>query len=282
MRIAEWRTGREPILQVEKRGRFITGMGHADFVAAAVASADDRIRGTAFVLIEKADEGTFDPGVRARKLVHQLASARDPVFSVRVPAGRIIGATPSRTVRSCPTAPTARSSTRCSAGLESPVGLMTAAKMLSAVEPVIRYHRSRFRGGDAAQPGSRRFELGLQQEEDALHRLVDVWAAGEAAASLGFAAARVFDELDPLERQVDAHFARRASRRAVPSGGLWGRPSTTLWSTWPNSGSPRRRAEQAGSRFLARDPLVRFVLLDAVASVLGPAVKLWNTATVRR
>jgi len=30
---------------------------------------------------------------------------------------------------------------------------------------------------------------GIQQREDALHRLVDVWATGEAAASLGFAAA---------------------------------------------------------------------------------------------
>ena len=30
---------------------------------------------------------------------------------------------------------------------------------------------------------------------------VDVWAAGEASAALGFEAARVFDWLDPLERQ---------------------------------------------------------------------------------
>ena len=56
-------------------------------------------------------------------------------------------------------------------------------------------------------PGSPRFELGLQQKEDALHRLVDIWATGEAAASLGFAAARLFDELDPLERRKDDVFA---------------------------------------------------------------------------
>ena len=91
MRVAEWKPGKEPVLQIDKRGRYITGMGHADFVAAAVASADDRIKGTAFVLLEKTDEGTFDAGVRARKLVHQLASARDPVFAVRVPASRIVG-----------------------------------------------------------------------------------------------------------------------------------------------------------------------------------------------
>ena len=52
-----------------------------------------------------------------------------------------------------------------------------------------------------ATPGSMRYELGLQQREDALHRLVDVWATGEASASLGFAAARLFDELDPLEKR---------------------------------------------------------------------------------
>ena len=77
---------------------------------------------------------------------------------------------------------------------------MTSAKLLSAVEPVIRYQRGRFRGGEGA-PGTPRYELGLQQKEDALHRLVDIWATGEASASLGFAAARLFDELDPLERR---------------------------------------------------------------------------------
>src|SRR5439155_12372853 len=81
------------------------------------------------------------------------------------------------------------------------VGLMTAAKMLSAVEPVIRYQRGRFRGAEGARPGSIRYEQGIQQREDALHRLVDVWACGEAAASLGFATARLFDELDPIEKQ---------------------------------------------------------------------------------
>ena len=41
-----------------------------------------------------------------------------------------------------------------------------------------------------------------------LHRLVDVWATGEASASLGFAAARLFDELDPLEKQKDRDLCR--------------------------------------------------------------------------
>ena len=277
MRIAEWKPGSEPVLQIDKRGRFITGMGHADFVAAAVASADERIKGTAFVLIEKQDDGTFDAGVRARKLVHQLASARDPVFSVRVPASRIIGG---YTVRDGVLVPNCAHGEIIDAVFRRTrvtVGLMTAAKMLSAVEPVIRYHRGRFRGGGAAQPGSRRFELGLQQEEDALHRLVDVWASGEAAASLGFAAARVFDELDPLERAKDEYFAGqgvapgRSERRALEPA----EKDALAYLAELAKPAAARRADRVDA--LAQDPLVRFVMLDAVASVLGPAVKLWNT-----
>ena len=86
---------------------------------------------------------------------------------------------------------------------------MTAAKLLSAVEPIIRYQRGRFRGAETAAPGSVRYELGLQARQDSLHRLVDIWATGEASASLGFAAARAFDELDPLEREADDLLAAR-------------------------------------------------------------------------
>ncbi len=86
---------------------------------------------------------------------------------------------------------------------------MTTAKLLSAVEPVIRYHRARFRGGHASSPGSPKFELGLQQKEDAQQRLVDVWAVGEAGASLGFAAARLADDFDPIERAKNALFEER-------------------------------------------------------------------------
>jgi len=66
---------------------------------------------------------------------------------------------------------------------------------------VIRYQRSRFRGAEGTRPGTVRYEQGIQQREDALHRLVDVWACGEAAASLGFATARLFDELDSIEKR---------------------------------------------------------------------------------
>ena len=74
---------------------------------------------------------------------------------------------------------------------------------------MIRYHRNRFRGGSIATPGSPRYELGLQLKQDVVHRLVDVWATGEASAALGFEAARVFDQLDPLEKQKAEILAAR-------------------------------------------------------------------------
>jgi alkylation response protein AidB-like acyl-CoA dehydrogenase len=148
---------------------------------------------------------------------------------------------------------------------------MTAAKLLSAIEPVIRYQRGRFRGAEGAKPGSVRFEQGIQQREDALHRLVDVWATGEAAASLGFAAARLFDELDPIEKQKTAILAERgisggrAELKALRESEQRAIESLSLHKDDP------RRAE------VDFDPLVQFVLQDAKANVLCPATKLWNT-----
>jgi hypothetical protein len=141
---------------------------------------------------------------------------------------------------------------------------MTSAKLLSAIEPVLRYQRTRFRGGESVTPGTARYELGLQQREDALHRLIDIWATGEASASLGFATARLFDDLDPIERRKDAILAERgirgdrAAMKALAAVGQQAIPSI-------KAGTP------------IDDELARFVVLDAVASVLCPAVKLWNT-----
>jgi alkylation response protein AidB-like acyl-CoA dehydrogenase len=152
-----------------------------------------------------------------------------------------------------------------------PVGLMTAAKLLSAIEPVIRYQRQRFRGAEGAKPGSIRYEQGIQQREDALHRLVDIWATGEAATSLGFAAARLFDTLDPLEKLKTAMLkdrgvqGGRAELRALKESE---QRAIEMLSLRPND--PRRTELEA-------DPLVEFVLLDAEANVICPATKLWNT-----
>ncbi len=285
LRVKEWKDGEEPVLQVEKRGRFITNMGFANFITAAVDSADPRIKGSCLVVLEEGDPGTFDRGTPTKKLVHQLSSTTDPIFSLTIPASRIVGG---YTVKDGVIVPRYDHSTVIEAVFRRtrvPVAVMTAAKLLSAVEPVIRYQRGRFRGAEQAAPGSVRYELGIQQREDALHRLVEVWATGEAAASLGFGAARLFDELDPLEKKKDAF---------LQGQGVSGMKATMKWTKGMEKlamealelqGRPRSEKDEARLQELQADEMVRFVLLDAQANVLCPAAKLWNTghgATVMR
>ena len=270
--VAEWKEGEEPLLHIDKRARFITGMAFANVVTAAVESTDPRIKGTFMVILEDTDPGIFDRGIPTKKLVHQLSSTRDPVFNLTVPASRIVGG---YTVKDGVIIP------RYNHGevIESvfkrtrvPVGLMTTAKLLSAIEPVIRYQRNRFRGGDGVKPGSPRYDSGLQQKEDALHRLVDVWAAGEAGASLGFATSRLYDEVDVLEKTKD---------RILEEKGLSGRAAFKLLMESQKQAIELLAAEDAGESAkvaaLRADPLVEFALIDAQANVLCPACKLWNT-----
>ncbi len=116
-----------------------------------------------------------------------------------------------------------------------------------------------------------RYELGLQAREDALHRLVDVWATGEASAALGFAAARAFDELDPLEREVDQLLATQGIATAKARAKLHREASELAADLLRLPAGDPHRAQ------LESDTLLRFVLLDSLADVLCPATKLWNT-----
>ncbi|HXR08149.1 MAG TPA: acyl-CoA dehydrogenase family protein, partial [Candidatus Acidoferrum sp.] len=202
VRVAEWPDGKEPLLQVDKRGRFITNMGFANVVVAAVESDDPKLKGSCLVILEEGDPGTWDRGTPTKKLVHQLSSTNDPVFNLKVPASRIVGGYTIKNGCIIPRYSHGEIIEAVFRRTRVTVGLMTAAKLLSAVEPVILYHRRRFRGGQGA-PGTPRYEMGIQQKQDALHRLVDIWATGEASASLGFEAARLFDQLDALEKEKD-------------------------------------------------------------------------------
>jgi len=277
VRVAEWEEGKEPLLQVDKRGRFITNIGFANFVTAAVDSADPRIKGSCMVILEETDPGIFDRGTPTRKLVHQLSSTGDPVFGLKVPANRIIGG---YTVRDGTIVPRYSHGEVIEAVFRRTrvtVGLMTAAKLLSAVEPVVRYARGRFRGAETITPGSPRYELGLQQREDVLHRLIDVWATGEASASLGFAAARLFDELDPLERQKDAIFEQQGVGGGTAQLRALRRVQKDALECLALSVKPAGERDEGRHGALQSDPLVQFLLLDSLANVLCPAVKLWNT-----
>jgi alkylation response protein AidB-like acyl-CoA dehydrogenase len=274
--VAEWEPGAEPILQIEKRGRFITNMGFANFVTAAVTSADPRIKGTCVVILEENDPGSFFRGVPTRKLVHQLSSTRDPVFSLKIPASRIVGGYTAKDGVIIPKFGHGEIIEAVFRRTRVTVGLMTSAKLLSAVEPVIRYQRGRFRGGDAGQPGSPRYELGLQQKEDVLHRLIDVWATGEASASLGFATARLFDQLDPLERLKDKQFEEQNLQGRAQFKFLTKVTKDAIeFLKLQDLPEAERPAERWAS--LSADPMIQFVLLDSVANVLCPATKLWNT-----
>jgi alkylation response protein AidB-like acyl-CoA dehydrogenase len=262
VRIAEWQDGREPLLQVAKRGRFITNMDFANVVTAAVESEDPRIKGSCLVILEEGDPGLWDRGTPTKKLVHQLSSTNDPVFNLKVPASRIVGG---YTIKDGVILPNYSHGEIIEAVFRRTrvtVGLMTAAKLLSAIEPVILYQRRRFRGGQGA-PGTPRYELGIQQKQDALHRLVDVWATGEASASLGFEAARLFDELDALEKEKD---------RILAAKKLTGRAAFKELSK-----AQDEALQCLNSRQPAANPLAGFTQLDSLANVLCPACKLWNT-----
>jgi alkylation response protein AidB-like acyl-CoA dehydrogenase len=266
--IAEWPEGGEPVLQVDKRGRFITNMGFANFVTAAVESADPRIKGTCMVILEETDPGVFDRGAPTHKLVHQLSSTSDPVFSLRVPASRIVGGYQIKDGILVPRFMHSEIIEAVFKRTRVTVGLMTSAKLLSAVDPIIRYQRRRFRGGESIQPGSPRYELGLQMKQDTLHRLVDVWATGEASASLGFASARLFDELDPLEKRKDQILAEQGIRggtAAVRYLRKFQKKAVECIQTRTEPSDPAER------------DLVRYLMLDTVANVYCPACKLWNT-----
>jgi alkylation response protein AidB-like acyl-CoA dehydrogenase len=277
MRVVEWEEGKEPVLQVEKRGRFITNMGFANFVTAAVDSDDPRIKGSAMVILEEGDPGTFDRGATTLKLVHQLSSTSDPILSLKVPASRIIGGYAVKDGVIIPNISHGDVIESVFRRTRVPVSVMSSAKLLSAVEPVIRYQRTRFRGGSASSPGTPRYEQGLQQKEDALQRLVDVWASGEAGAALGFASARLFDAFDPVEREKDRILAERGITGGRAQMKLFKELEKDALEYLELERLPEGERDAARFRELADNTLVQFLITDALTNVFCPACKLWNT-----
>jgi alkylation response protein AidB-like acyl-CoA dehydrogenase len=275
--VASWEEGQEPMLQVEKRGRFITNMAVANFITAAVDTEDPRIKSSCMVILEETDDGVFDRGTPTHKLVHQLSNTADPIFSLKIPASRIVGG---YTVKDGVIIPNLTHSEIIEAVFSRTrvgVGVMTAAKLLSAVEPVIRYQRGRFRGAAGIEAGSPRYDFGIQMKEDAIQRLADVWATGEAAASLGFETSRIFDQLTLVEK--DAH-------RILAGQGVTGGRAMMKALRKPQADTIdllRLLAQPEGSRDETRiaelkaDTLVQFVWLNALGNVLCPACKLWDT-----
>lgn len=276
VRVEEWKQGKEPILHVDKRGRFITNMPFANFVTAAVESDDPKIKGSCMVILEDTDEGTYDAGSNTLKMVHQLSATSDPIFSLKIPASRIVGG---YTIKDGTIIPNfSHSEVIESVFLRTRIapGIMTAAKLLSAVEPIIRYQRQRFRGGDA-QPGTPRYELGLQQKEDAVLRTIDIWATGEAAASLGFGTARMVDTYDPVEQAKDTIFAERGISGARAQMKALGSAEKLALEQLEIEDRPESDRDEARLKELKEDALVQFVITQSAMNVFCPATKLWAT-----
>ncbi len=275
--VAEWEEGKEPILQVEKRGRFITNMAVANFITAAVDTEDPRIKTSCMVILEESDEGVFDRGTPTHKLVHQLSNTADPIFSLKIPASRIVGG---YTIKEGVIIPNLTHSEIIEAVFSRTrvgVGVMSAAKLLSAVEPLIRYQRGRFRGAAGIEAGSPRYDLGLQMKEDALHRLADVWATGEAAASLGFEISRVYDQLTLIEKEAHQIFEAQGVTGGRALMKALRKPQSDAIEMLRLMAQPEGARDEARIAELKADTLVQFVWLSAVGNVLCPACKLWDT-----
>lgn len=278
IRVDKWENSKEPILQVDKRGRFITNMDFANFVTAAVESDDKRIKGSCMVILEEGDPGIFDRGSPTLKLVHQLSSTRDPIFNLKVPASRIIGG---YTVKDGVIIPNFSHSEIIESVFRRTrvtVGVMTTAKLLSSIDPIIRYQRRRFRGSSSVTPGTPRYELGLQQKEDVVHRLVEIWATGEASASLGFAAARLFDEFDPVEKQKEKIFAEKGIKRIKAQMKIFKATHDQALEYLQLAARPLlEKQDQIRFQELKSDTIVQFLVKDSLANIYCPACKLWNT-----
>jgi len=277
IRIAEWKEGQEPILQVEKRGRFITNMGYANFVTASVDTDDPRIKSSCMIILEEGDQGLYDRGAPTLKLVHQLSSTHDPIFNLKVPASRIIGG---YTVKDGVIIPNFNNSEVIEAVFRRTrvtVGIMTTAKLLSAIEPIIRYQRTRFRGGGSVSAGTPRYDLGIQQKEDPCHRLVDVWATGEAGAALGFEGARLFDEFDPMEKKKDELFNQQGIKGARAQMKALAEPRKKALEYIELIGKSAAQRDAKRAAELERDLLVQYLIKESLADVYCPAGKLWNT-----
>jgi alkylation response protein AidB-like acyl-CoA dehydrogenase len=284
VRVAEW-NDEDPILEVDKRGRFITNMDFANFVTAAVESDDERIKSSCMIILEEEDEGTYDRGAPTLKMVHQLSSTRDPVLKLRVPASRIIGGFEIKDGTIIPKYSHGEIIGSVFHRTRIPVGLMTMAKLISAVEPVIRYHRKRFQGGDAAKEGTPRFDHGIQMNEDALQRLVDVWASGEAGCSLGFAASRLADAFDPIEKAKEKLFEEQGVVGPRKQMMALRKLKDTVQEFVELEHLPESERDVARYQELKDDTLVQFAYMEALAGILNPATKLWCTgvgATVMR
>jgi len=176
----------EALLEIHKRGRFISHMDFAEFVVAAVEGDGNGLCGSGLMILEPGDAGEFERGAPVRKLGHRFASTTNPIFRLKVPASRIVGGYTMEEGAIVPRFSYRALLEPALRRMRALLALMTAAKALSTVQEW--------------------FASTVQKSQDAEFRLsmADLWATGEAAASLGFLAARFSDKLDVAEHRFNA------------------------------------------------------------------------------
>jgi len=106
---------------------------------------------------------------------------------------------------------------------------------------------------------------------------VDIWSTGEAAASLGFETARLFDLLDPMERTKDQMFEEKEIKTGRQKLKAFRQLEKQALELLKLENTPEEERNEERYQELSSDPLVQFILLDSLANVLCPATKLWNT-----
>jgi hypothetical protein len=200
----------EPMLEVAKRGRFTSHMDFADFVVAAVSGDGISVHGSCLVILEPGDEGLFERGFQVRKLGHKLASTTNPNFDLKVPASRIVGGyliEDGAIVPRCDHRQLLEPALRSTRTLLS---LMTASKALSTVADFLTEPKHSgagapgldFQTGESTNPNQLASKKYTSTDLQLWLCLADLWAAGEAATSLGFAAVLGCDQIDRLKVQT--------------------------------------------------------------------------------
>jgi len=104
-----------------------------------------------------------------------------------------------------------------------------------------------------------------------------VWATGEASASLGFAAARLFDVVDPMEKEKDAVFVEQGVVGARKQMRAFRKAEADALEFLKQETLPETSRDAARYEELKNNVIIQYALLDAQAAVLCPACKLWNT-----
>jgi hypothetical protein len=207
-RVASQGENGEPLLEVCKRGRFTSHTDFADFVVAAVSGDGASVRGSYLVILEPGDEGLFERGLPVCKLGHRLASTTNPIFDLKVPASRIVGGYTVEDEVLIPRFDHRQLLEPALRRTRALLSLMTASKALSKVADFLNIPTNLgapgpdFRTWESTNPTQPTVKNHKSTDLQPWLNLAELWAAGEAATSLGFSAVRCCDEFDRSKEQT--------------------------------------------------------------------------------